>query len=395
MWQRILADVFLFHIFFEFRAGRDYSATLDSACSGRASVPDHGGAVPGFFPTRMRFMIITTRAYPRAGLVGNPSDGYFGKTISFVFSNFHCEVMLYETPELEILPHTRDHSRFKSLKSLVEDVRLFGYYGGVRLLKATIKRFCDYCKEQRLHLPNRQFTLRYQTDIPMRVGLAGSSAIITACLRALMRFYDVRIPKPQQANLILSVEKNELGISGGLQDRVAQVYEGLVYMDFAKSLLDRQGYGRYEPLDPALLPPLYIAYHDDLSEGSEVFHNDIRSRFERGDAEVVAAMKYWADLTDQVRDGLLRREGDKIGPLLNANFDRRRQLYNISPGNILMVETARAAGASAKFSGSGGAIVGAYADEAMYARLLKAMDAIQVKVIRPDIKLPEREAHDS
>ncbi len=339
-------------------------------------------------------MIITTRAYPRAGLVGNPSDGYYGKTIAFVFTNFHCEVVLYETPELEILSHTRDQSRFKDLKTLVEDVRLFGYYGGVRLLKATIKRFCDYCREQDLPLDSRQFTLSYRTDIPTRVGLAGSSAIITACLRALMRFYGVNISRPQQANLILSVEKNELGICAGLQDRVAQVYEGLVYMDFNKSIMEQQGHGRYEPLDPGLLPPLYIAYHDDLSEGSEVFHNDIRGRFERGDPVIVDAVKLWANLTEQVRACLLNGECEKTGHLLNYNFDMRRKIYNISPGNVLIVETARAVGASAKFSGSGGAIVGTYTDEAMYERLVKALEAIQAKVFKPIIKLPEKEHYD-
>jgi len=39
-------------------------------------------------------MIIRTRAYPRVGLVGNPSDGYFGRTISFAFKNFCAEVVL-------------------------------------------------------------------------------------------------------------------------------------------------------------------------------------------------------------------------------------------------------------------------------------------------------------
>ncbi|MBU4200340.1 MAG: GHMP kinase [Verrucomicrobia bacterium] len=339
-------------------------------------------------------MIITTRAYPRVGLVGNPSDGYYGKTISFVFSNFHCEVVLYETPELEIIPNTRDHSRFKNMKGLVEDVRLFGYYGGIRLLKATVKRFYDYCREQHLHLENKQFTLRYQTNIPSHVGLAGSSAIITACLRALMQFYGVRISKPLQANLILSVEKNELGIPAGLQDRVVQVHEGLVYMDFNKSVVERQGYGQYIPMNPELLPPLYIAYRDDLSEGSEVFHNDIRGRFERGDPKVIAAMTFWANLTDQVRACLINNERDKIGPLLNANFDMRRKIYNISGGNILMVETARTAGASAKFSGSGGAIVGTYQDEPMFARLAKALETIHVTVIKPAIKFPEKESYD-
>ena len=75
-------------------------------------------------------MIIRTQAFPRAGLVGNPSDGYFGKTIALAFSNYRAEVILYESPELEILPNTRDHSRFASLTALARDVGLYGYYGG-------------------------------------------------------------------------------------------------------------------------------------------------------------------------------------------------------------------------------------------------------------------------
>ena len=169
-------------------------------------------------------MIITTIAYPRGGLIGNPSDGFFGKTIALAFSNFRAKVILYETPELEILPNTRDHSRFKGIRELAHDVNLFGYYGGIRLLKAAIKRFHDYGMQKGIPLHSRNFTIRYESDIPHLVGLAGSSAIITACLRALCIYYDVTIPRPELANLILSVEKEELGISAGLQDRVAQVY---------------------------------------------------------------------------------------------------------------------------------------------------------------------------
>ena len=67
-------------------------------------------------------MIIRKRAYPRVGLVGNPSDGYFGKTISFSFSNFFAEVVLYESPEIEILASEKDRSRFESINELHRDV---------------------------------------------------------------------------------------------------------------------------------------------------------------------------------------------------------------------------------------------------------------------------------
>ena len=334
-------------------------------------------------------MLIRKHSYPRGALVGNPSDGYFGKTLALTFSNFRAEVILYETPELKILPNTRDHSIFDSIDQLVEDVRLFGYYGGIRLLKALVKKFHDYCRDKDIALHDRNFTIRYSSDIPHLVGLAGSSAIITAGLRALMEFYAVAIPPPIQANLVLSVEHEELQISAGLQDRVAQAYQGLVYMDFERERMAAQGYGQYERLDPAALPNLYVAYRAELSEGSEVVHNDLRDRFERGDPAVTQAMAFWADLTDQVRALLEAGRGAEMGPLLDANFDRRAAICRISEGNLRMIEAARSVGASAKFTGSGGAIIGTYEDEAMFEKLAGTLEPLEIKLIVPRITEPE------
>ncbi len=335
-------------------------------------------------------MIIKTRAYPRAGLIGNPSDGYFGKTISFSFSNFAAEVLLYESPELEILPCQKDQSVFGSIHSLVNDVELHGYYGGIRLLKATIKKFYDYCRNKQIELHDSNFTIRYKSNIPHGVGLAGSSAIITACMRALMAFYGVTIAKPTQAGLILAAEKEELHISAGLQDRVIQVYDGMVYMDFAESIMKASGCGNYEYLNYKLLPPVYVAYREDLSEVSDVFHNNIRERFERKEKLVVDAMKYWAEITVKFREALESGKQDKLGSLLNANFDMRKKIYKISNSNLEMIDTARSCGCSAKFTGSGGAIVGTYKDAKEYSKLQKAMKSIGVNVIKPKFVSPDK-----
>ncbi|MGY8640283.1 MAG: mevalonate kinase family protein [Verrucomicrobiales bacterium] len=332
-------------------------------------------------------MIIRKKSYARAGLIGNPSDGYNGKTISFIVRNFEAEICLWESPELEILPARRDHSTFKTLAALREDVDLFGYYGGVRLLKATVKRFYDHCVENGIDLEDRVFTLRYNSNVPSRVGMAGSSAIITAALKALMAFYGVTIPRAVQANLILSVENDELKIPAGLQDRVIQAYEGVVFMDFDKDAMDQQGFGKYEQLKPESLPPLYVAFNTLLSEGTEVFHNDIRSRFNRGETEVVEAMNRWAELAQETRNLLVQGRGQEIGPLLDENFNLRRSLYKIGEGNIRMVETARSVGATAKFTGSGGAIVGTYEDEKMFEKLKAKLEPLGLGVIKPIIEL--------
>lgn len=330
-------------------------------------------------------MIVRKRAYPRGALIGNPSDGYFGRTIALTFSNYCAEVVLYESPAIEILPNERDHSVFKSMAGLAEDVRSFGYYGGIRLLKASVKRFHDYCVESGISLDDRNFTLRYSSNIPHLVGLAGSSAIITACFRALMEFFDISIEPQVLANLVLSAEKDELGISAGLQDRVVQAFGGVVYMDFGHQFMDERGYGDYRRLDPALLPPLYLAYRKDLSQVSDVAHKSLRYRFEEGDPVLLDAIAFWADLTVQFCAALERGDHAALARAIDANFDRRAETYTISEGNLRMVEAARSAGASAKFTGSGGAIIGTYRDEAMFAELESKLSGLGIEVIRPDI----------
>ena len=57
----------------------------------------------------------------------------------------------------------------------------------------------------------------------------------------------------------------------------------------------------------------------------------------------------------------------------------------MSEGNIRMVETARATGATAKFTGSGGAIVGTYPDEDTFEKLVNSLTPLGMKVIKPII----------
>jgi glucuronokinase len=329
--------------------------------------------------------MIETYAYARAGLLGNPSDGYFGKTIALVARNFRARVLLYPSARLEIKASKADMPVFESLDDLYATTRWRGYYGGIRIIQALVVRFMDYCREQGIELENRNFTIEYESTIPLRLGMGGSSSIITAALRALCRYFAVEIPLPIQAKLVLETETLELGVPAGPQDRVIQVYEGIVYMDFAKELMKSRGFGDYEPLDPALLPPIYLGFRTSLSEGTEVFHNNVRDRFNRGDTEVVGAMHRWAEIAQEGRAALLSGGFTRLHQLINENFDLRSRIYGISPGNLEMIQLARDVGASSNFAGSGGAIVGSYEGEAMYEQLSERMKAIGVAVVKPII----------
>ena len=333
-------------------------------------------------------IIIRKRAYARAALIGNPSDGYNGRTISIIVRNFWAEVVLYEWDTLDIVLAEDDRARFSSIYDLAKDVKLHGYYGGIRLIKATIKRFVDFCEGRGIALHDRKFSVRYQTNIPRQVGLAGSSGLITATLRCLMEYYGVEVPIQVQPSLILSVEKEELGIAAGLQDRVIQAYEGVVYMDFDSAherVVDGYRCYAYEPLDPRLLPPVYVAYDASLSEPTEVFHNDIRGRYNRGEEQVVNAMKRCAELAAQGRGALLNRDAARLAQLMDENFEVRRSIFNLAPWQIQQIEVARSCGASANFAGSGGAIIGTYRDEAMFDELRAKLNEIGSRTIKPQV----------
>lgn len=332
-------------------------------------------------------MIITSNAYPRAALIGNPSDGYFGKTIAFVFDNYHAAVQLYETPSVAFLSASRDLNEFEDLEDLDRKISRFGYYGGIRLLKASARKFLIYCRERGIVLEKKNFTIRYQSDIPNRLGLAGSSAIITAAIRAIAEFYHVELPPAELANVVLAAERDELSIPAGLQDRVAQAYNHPVYMDFNKEHMDKFGYGKYEKITMPQDINFYVAYRTDLAEGSEILHSRLKDDYQAKVPQVLAAMEEWADLTVRMREAFITGNSSEIPRLINRNFDLRSEVCSgsISKKNRRMVEIARNAGASAKFTGSGGAVVGTYEDEKMFARLQRDLSVYGVDIVKPNI----------
>jgi glucuronokinase len=328
-------------------------------------------------------MRIAAEAYARAGLLGNPSDGYYGKTIAITIKNFAARVWVSQSRDLRICASDDELGIYQNVNEFIEKTDLYGYYGGRPLIKAAIKVFFDYCRRQSIAVKDKNFVVRYESTIPRQVGLGGSSAIIVAALRALMKFYQVDIPIELQPTLALRAEVDELGINAGFMDRVVQVYEGCVYMDLDRRLIEKRGHGLYERLDPTILPPLYLAYKLDLSKVSGRALSDIRLAYEKKDPATIAALNRLAEIAREGREGYLQRDFTRWPALVNENFDLRSQIMRISQGNLKMIKTARRCGASAKFAGSGGSIIGIYDGEDMYERLVRELSRLGAITLKP------------
>jgi glucuronokinase len=289
---------------------------------------------------------VTGSAPARAALAGNPSDGYGGAVLAVTLAGWSACVELEPATRLRVEPPSE-------------------------LIAAAVRRFGG----------DERVAVRWSSSIPREVGLAGSSAIVTATLRALTVLHGVELAPDELAEHALAVEVEELGIAAGLQDRVAQAYGGLLLMDF--------GAGRYERLATALLPPLLIVHRVGSGQPSGRVHGDLRERHRRGERDVHAAMETLAEHARRASAALAAGDGAAFRECMSASLVQRRAIMALDPAQVALAEQARALGAGVNYAGSGGALVVAARDHGHRRELLGTLvrDGWQALPVEPGREL--------
>ncbi|MEI7831696.1 MAG: GHMP kinase [bacterium] len=310
--------------------------------------------------------VVTKTIHARAGLLGNPSDGYNGKTISCLIKNFAAFVTLSPAEDITLLPGKNlFKSQFTSLDDLNNSLDCYSHIEdkeGLCLLQAACNLFYVECMRRGIKLEKKNFTLDFETTIPLQVGMAGSSAIVIATLRSLMDWYEVEEEFRQEElpQLALDVELKELGITAGQQDRVIQTYGGAFYMDFREDLMNSRGYGDYQPLDQSLLPPLYLAYSKSPSNSGKI-HKSVRELWLHGDPVVREAMLTFASFAELGKQALADGDHAFFTHLMGDAFLLRRKIFGdvvLGVDNLRLTAIANSHGLTGATCGSGGAIVG-------------------------------------
>lgn len=263
------------------------------------------------------------QVHARAALVGNPSDGYGGAVLAVPIPHFAAKAT--------IDTHRSDRSHTNG--------------GGVdALVRATRQRFVT---EHPTAVNGPE--IKVSTNIPRSVGLAGSSAIVIATIRALAQTNEVPMNERAVEQLAHTVERIDLGIAGGWQDQIVQSDRSgqPLLMDFADPSMPRT------PIDAPPIP-LFVAYAEDAAESSTVPHSDLRSRAE----DVTAVMHKLADVARTAARALAAHDTHGLKQAIDNTFELRTTIMPLRADHVALIDTARAAGASCNFAGSGGAIVG-------------------------------------
>ncbi len=222
------------------------------------------------------------------------------------------------------------------------------YDGKLDLVKAAIRKI--------LPPKHRGFDLLLHSDAPPGSGLGASSAMMVALVGLLKEFEHLPLTDYEIADLACVIEREELGIQGGLQDQYAAAFGGFNYIEF---LPDRVVVNPLK-VSPDVLNELQynllLCYTGTMRLSGHILQDQV-DRYERREASTMEALRDLKALTIEMKNALLRRELDNLGELLDKEWQYKKRLSSkiSNPRLDRLYEIAREHGAlGGKITGAGG-----------------------------------------
>jgi D-glycero-alpha-D-manno-heptose-7-phosphate kinase len=220
--------------------------------------------------------------------------------------------------------------------------------GKLDLAKAPIRRLAGR--------DTRGFDLMLHSNAPPGSGLGSSSTMMVTLIGLLKEHRNLALTDYDLARLAFTLEREDLGIRGGLQDHYAAVFGGFNFIEL---------YGERVIVNPLRISPdvileleynLLLCYTGKTRDSGQVIE-DQTSRFEAGQEDTVGALRKQKELAVEMKNALLQRRLGDFGELLDNAWQAKKQMSSriSNPRIEELYDEGRKAGAlGAKVTGAGG-----------------------------------------
>jgi len=222
------------------------------------------------------------------------------------------------------------------------------YDGELDLVKAAIKTLNNGYKQG--------FDFFIHSDAPPGSGLGSSSTMVVALIGLLKHWQRLPLTNYEIADIAYHIEREDLGIKGGMQDQYAAVFGGFNFIEFgAKSVvvnplrIDREIINELEY-------HLLLCYTGKTRLSANIISTQIDGYLQKKE-DVIYAMDQMKKITIDMKNALLQRRVDDFGMLLHeAWLHKKKMASQITNDHIdLLYETARKHGTlGGKVLGAGG-----------------------------------------
>lgn len=278
----------------------------------------------------------------RAGIIGNPTDGYGGSMIACSIAN-KAQTTIEENDELLLV----NGFGSKVLRWQNDFNNQGDYFDIIR------------CVLRYLKLYDLKAKIAVSSTIPVQAGLSGSTAILSTVLSACMAYTGRKTNRYELAEMNRVIELNYLKCQCGYQDAYMTTFGGLNYLDFRgkeyyKELSEEQ-YAVVENISGFVKDLPIVIAHTGIKHNSGNFHRPLRERWLEGDPAVVGGYKDIAIIAREGKKALIKQDWDRLAWLMNENHRIQDSLADSGEQNRKMIKVAMENGAmAAKLAGAGG-----------------------------------------
>jgi D-glycero-alpha-D-manno-heptose-7-phosphate kinase len=220
-----------------------------------------------------------------------------------------------------------------------------GLQGKMDLAEAIVRRFSVSGLECHIN-----------ADAPPGSGLGSSSTMIVALIEGLARRCGVTLSRYEKATLAFDIERNDLGIVGGMQDQYAAAFGGFNFIEFTKDEVCVTPLRLNADAIADLHMHLLLCYTGATRFSGAILKEQI-SNVVHDDPDVMASLCNLKALTLDLKTSLLKARLYEFGDLLNEAWKMKRKLASSITNDKIdeVYEEARRAGSlGGKLLGAGG-----------------------------------------
>lgn len=188
--------------------------------------------------------------------------------------------------------------------------------GNLALVKAAIQRLGGS--------ETAGYDLVVRSGAPPGSGLGSSSALVVAMVALLQEHYQLPLTEYESAHLAYEIEREDLGVQGGLQDHYAATFGGFNYIEFGDRVV-------VNPLrvHPGVMNELELSLmlcFTGITRESAGIIVDQTSRVTSKESETLEGMRAQKRLAQDMKTLLLRGELREFGYMLGQAWQEKKRM---------------------------------------------------------------------
>jgi D-glycero-alpha-D-manno-heptose-7-phosphate kinase len=200
------------------------------------------------------------------------------------------------------------------------------------------------------------FDLFLHSDAPPGSGLGASSTLMVSLVGLLRELKNLPLTDYETAQLAYTIEREHLGIKGGMQDQYAATFGGFNFIEFCRDRVIVNPLRISQDTINELEHNLLLCFTGTTRLSDHIIDDQVK-RYEQQDEDTLTGLRHQKELAVEMKNALLRRRLNEFGALLHSAWEfKKRMSPKISNPRIdEMYEEAQRQGAlGGKITGAGG-----------------------------------------